>query len=218
VIKYKFEVFAHPAEEVGADMEDGFVGEVDVLHVQAAFDPLRQLLVLACPGEAAVGQDHQSVVVLATHDSAQTLGALAHGVELEELVPVYDLFTLDHVPDPFEEDGVVRILYGEADHDDAATVVSLEIYAFCDFASCDGEEDAAPADVAGLAVLFEAEFCFGGVFLFDVDVFVLDEFVYHSCFFPVFEDVLHVDVGREETEYAVGDYFAQTPEKVAIGD
>lgn len=77
-------------------MEDSLIGDIDILDIEAFLDPFWQFLVLSRSGEAAVSEYHESVIILATHDSAKTLGALPHRIELEELIPVYDLLPLYH--------------------------------------------------------------------------------------------------------------------------
>jgi uncharacterized NAD(P)/FAD-binding protein YdhS len=88
-------------------VEGSLVRYVDVLNVQTALDPLGQFLVFSRTGKSSVSQNHQPVVILATHDTAQTLSALSHGIELEELVSVHYLFFLDHETDPLEQHRVV---------------------------------------------------------------------------------------------------------------
>lgn len=210
VFSIEFELHAHLAEEGGSGVEDRLVGDVDVLYVKATFYPLRQFLVFPRPCEPAIREHHQTVVIFATHYSAQALRTLSHGVKLEELVSVDDLLAVDHETDALEQNWIVGVLNRKAYHDDTPTIVALKIDTLCDFTSCDCQEDAASADIASFAILFQTLLSLWGVFLFDEDILILYEFLNDATFLPVGKDVLHVYVRRKEAEDAVGDYLTQT--------
>lgn len=88
-------------------MENSLIGNVDILHVQASLDPFRQLFILTRPRETAICHYHQSIIVLSSHNSSQTLGALSHCIKLEELVPVSYLFAFDHKSDPLQKNWIM---------------------------------------------------------------------------------------------------------------
>jgi hypothetical protein len=158
VFSIELELHAHLAEEGGSGVEDRLVGDVDVLHVKATLYPLWQFLVFPRPRESAICKHHQAVVIFATHYSAQTLRTLPHGVKLEELVSVDDLLAVDHETYALQQNWIVGVLNRKAYHDDTSTIVGLKIDTFCDFTSCDCQEDTAAADIAGFAILPQALF------------------------------------------------------------
>ncbi len=101
---------------------------------------------------------------------------VAHGVEGEEVV------FADAVgfPQEFEarfEDAAFGVLEGDADADDGAAVVVVEVDAFGDFAAGHAEEDGAATVAACGAVGLESERGFLTIGRFDEDEFVVPDFV-----------------------------------------
>ena len=111
----------------------------------------------------------------------------------------------------------MRVLYWKAHHDNASAIVSLKVDTFCDFASGDCQKYASSTDITGLSIVFETFLCFSGIFFFDEDVFGVDEIIHESTLFPMFEDMLHIQIGRKEYEYTVWNYLAETSQQLPIG-
>lgn len=112
----------------------------------------------------------------------------------------------------------MRILNWKAYHDDATSIVTLKIYSFCDLSSCDSKKDTSSANIACLTILFETILCFSRIFLFNIHIFVFNKFVNDTRLFPMFENMLHVDIGGEKAEDTVRDYLTKTSKQVAISD
>lgn len=101
---------------------------------------------------------------------------MAHGVEGEEVVFADAVGFAQELEARFE-DAAFGILEGDADADDGAAVVVVEIDAFGDFAAGHAEEDGAAAVAACGAVGFEREGRFLTVGRFDEDEFIVPDFV-----------------------------------------
>lgn len=106
------------------------------------------------------------------------------------------------------------VLDWETDHNDTAPVLLLEIYPFCYFPSSDGEEHGAATDVTGFAVVDELVVGFDRVFVLDKHVSAQEDLIQKFIFGPLFDHVLEVLVGREETEDAIGDSVTEGKDKV----
>ena len=108
------------------------------------------------------------------------------------------------------------VLDWETDHNDTAPVLLLEIYPLCYFTSSDGEEHGAATNVTGFAVVDELVVGFDRVFVFDKHVSALENLVEEFVFGPLFDHVLEVLVGREETEDTIG--YSVTEGENQIGE
>ena len=105
---------------------------------------------------------------------------------------------------------------GDADAEDGAAVVVVEIDAFGDFAAGDAEEDGAAAVAAGCTVGFECEGCFLRVGCFDQDQFEFPDFVEDAHALPHADYGFHVQVGGEEDDNAVRGDFGELLEETAV--
>lgn len=101
---------------------------------------------------------------------------MAHGVEGEEVVFADAVRFAQELEAGFE-DAALGVLEGDADADDGATIVVVEVDAFGDLATRDAEQDSAAAVAACGAVGFERQGCFLTVGGFDQDEFVVPDFV-----------------------------------------
>lgn len=61
-------------------------GQITLAVHQILLDPARQLVPLVRPGKPLVGEEHDTVVSLPTHDSPHTLRCVPHGVKREEVI------------------------------------------------------------------------------------------------------------------------------------
>ena len=187
--------------------------EIGIALEQGLIDPLGQLVALLL--EAAIGQHHDAVVVLAAQDTAEALRRVPHGVEGEEVV-FADAVRLAEELEPRFEDARLRVLEGDADAEHGSAVVVVEIDAFGHFAARDAEQDGSAAVAAGCAVGFECQRGFLGVGCFDEDELVLPDLVEDAHALPHADDGFHVEVGREEDDEAVGGDFAEFVQECAV--
>lgn len=140
---------------------------------------------------------------------------MAHGVEGEEVVFADAVGFAQELEAGFE-DARFRVLEWDADAEDGAAVVVVEIDSFADFTARDAEEDGAAAVAAGCAVGFEGEGGFLGVGGFDEDEFVFPDFVEDAHALPGADDRFHVEVRGEEDDEAVGCDFGEFGEEAAV--
>ena len=101
---------------------------------------------------------------------------MAHGVEGEEVV-FADAVSFAQEFEARFEDAAFGVLEGDADADNGAAVVVVEVDAFGDFAARDAEQDGAAAVAACGAVGLERQGCFLAVGRFDQNEFVVPDFV-----------------------------------------
>lgn len=100
-------------------------------------------------------ENHEPIICFPPHDSADALGALPHGIKLEKFVFVLDPPVGRHKLNPFDNDGVDRILHREPHHDHTPAVVLLEVDSFCNFPTSDGQENSTSPHITGLPVALE---------------------------------------------------------------
>ena len=93
---------------------------------------------------------------------------MTHGVEREEVVFADAVGFAEEFETGFEDSGL-GVLEWDADAEDGAAVVVVEINAFGDFAAGDAKENGATAVAAGCAVGFKCEGGFLGIGCFDED-------------------------------------------------
>jgi len=88
--------------------------------------------------EAAVREHHDAVVVLAAQDAAEALRGVAHGVEGEEVVFADAVGFAQELEAGFEDAGF-SVLERDADTEDGAAIVVVEVDALADFAAGDAK-------------------------------------------------------------------------------
>lgn len=110
----------------------------------------------------------------------------------------------------------MRVLYWKAHHDNASAIVSLKVDTFCDFASGDCQKYASSTDITCLSIVFETFLCFSRIFFFNEDVFGADEIIHEPTLFPMFEDMLHIHIRREEYKDTIWNYLAETSQQLPI--
>ena len=93
---------------------------------------------------------------LGPNDPSHALGCLPDGVKGEKVV-LRDLKVFAEVFKPRKEDAGPCVLVRHAHHDHSSAVVAVKVDAFCNFAPSNGEEDCAPAAVAGLAKVVKGQ-------------------------------------------------------------
>lgn len=140
---------------------------------------------------------------------------MAHGVEGEEVV-LADAVGFAQELEAGLEDARFGVLEGDADAEDGAAVVMVEVDALADFAAGDAQQDGAAAVAAGGAVGLERERGFLRVGRLDEDELVLPDFVEDAHGLPHADDGFHVEVGGEEDDETVRGDFGEFGEEVAV--
>lgn len=99
---------------------------------------------------------------------------------------------------------------GKTYHDDTASIVPLKIDPLCDFSSRNRKENPASAHITSLPILDKTLLSLSRIFLLNINVLILNKFIYDSSFLPMLEYMFHVDIRREEAKDSIGDDIAQS--------
>ena len=140
---------------------------------------------------------------------------MAHGVEGEKVIFSDAIRLAEELEAGFEDAGF-GVLEGDTDTEHRTAVVMVEINAFGDFAPGDTEEDGAAAVTTSCAIGFEGERSFLRVWGFDKDEFEFPDLVKDPHALPHGDDGLHVEVGREENDDAIGGDFGEFHEEATV--
>ena len=232
------ERLGHLAHEVLGDVEHHVGREVHVRRLQILPDPDGQLPDLVGAAVASVGEDHETwtrthrpitrrrtrdgetVVALVPDDPPDALSGLAQGVEVE-VVSVRDAESLLQVREARQQHSGAGVLVGDADHQNAPAVVSVEVDPLGHLSPGDAEEHAAPAAVARPAIVLQGRRRLGHVLQHEGDLprrsgrprdlrfeegkLVTRDLVQDLHDVPLLGDLLHVVVAHEEADDAVRD-------------
>lgn len=131
--------------------------------------------------------------------------ALSHGIECQEVI-LSDLKIIFEELHASFEVAAQGVLVGDSKHYHTSAVMVCKVNSFRDLASCNGEEDCSSAIVTGLLVVLKSHDGLEVVFGFNVDELVLTHLLQNAHLIPLNNDVLHVLVGGEETNYAIRYY------------